>query len=83
VVDTDRYHEFINFPCLVTGTDAFYSFGKGMPLVQVIPFERAGMHIRAVVRAETDAEGAERVARERSIQASEGWYRTVARADRS
>jgi hypothetical protein len=83
VVDTDRYREFVNFPCLVTGADGLHSFAKGMPLVQVIPFERAGAHIRAVVRAETDAEGAERVAQERSIQASEGWYRTVARADRS
>ena len=54
-----------------------------MPLVQVIPFERAGTYIQAIVRAETEAEGAARVAQERSIQAGEGWYRTVARADRS
>jgi Family of unknown function (DUF6065) len=83
VVDTDRYHEYVNFPCLATGADGIHRFEKGMPLVQVIPFERAGTYIQAVVRAETEAEGAERAAHSRSLGAGEGWYRTVARADRS
>jgi hypothetical protein len=83
VVDTDRYHEFVNFPCLVTGADGLHSFGKGMPLVQVIPFERAGTYVQAVVRTETEAEATERAAHSRNLGAGEGWYRTAARAARS
>jgi Family of unknown function (DUF6065) len=83
IVDTDTYHELINFPCLVTGKDAIHRLDKGTPLVQVIPFERAGTYIKGVVRTETEAEKAERIAHSRSIQASEGWYRSAARAARS
>ena len=82
VVDTDRYHEYVNFPCIATGADGIYRFEKGTPLVQVIPFERAGTYIQAVVRAETEAERVERASQGRNIGASEGWYRTMARADR-
>jgi hypothetical protein len=83
VVDTDRYHSLINFPCIVTGADGLYTLDKGMPLVQVIPFERSGTQIEAVIRAETGAEAATRERILRSTKASDGWYRLSARAARS
>jgi hypothetical protein len=83
VVDTDTYHGLINFPFIVTGPDGLHTLEKGMPLVQAIPFERAGTHIRAVVRAETPAEADARRRILRNTQASDGWYRLAARAARS
>lgn len=83
VVDTDRYHGYINFPFFVTGPDGLYAFEKGMPLVQVIPFPRAALQEEAVIRAETEAEAATRHKILRNTMAGEGWYRCAARAPRS
>lgn len=40
IVDTDSYYNQINFPFIWTGEDGDFTFEKGMPLVQVIPFKR-------------------------------------------
>ena len=40
VVDTDTYYNQINFPFLWTGGDGDFMLPQGMPLVQVIPFQR-------------------------------------------
>jgi hypothetical protein len=39
-VDTDTYHNNINFPFLWTGGDGEFFIPKGTPLVQVIPYKR-------------------------------------------
>ena len=82
VVDTDRYHGLIHFPFIVTGPDGLYALEKGMPLVQVIPFERAGTLVDAVIRAESEEEARTRDRILRSTQASDGWYRLAARSAR-
>ena len=83
VVDTDRYPSLINFPFIVTGPDGLYTLEKGMPLVQVIPFEREAAFAAGAIRSETAAEAAERERIRRATHASEGWYRIHARAARS
>jgi len=40
VVDTDTYHNNVNFPFLWTGGDGEFLIPKGTPLVQVIPYRR-------------------------------------------
>lgn len=40
VVDTDTYHNNVNFPFLWTGGDGEFFIPKGTPLVQVIPYRR-------------------------------------------
>lgn len=45
VVDTDTYHDHINFPFLWTGGDGEFFIPKGTPLVQVIPFRREDQEI--------------------------------------
>tara|TARA_R110000772_G_scaffold63548_1_gene142265 strand:- start:3782 stop:4471 length:690 start_codon:yes stop_codon:yes gene_type:complete len=40
VVDTDTYHNQVNFPFIWTGGDGEFTLKKGTPLVQVIPFMR-------------------------------------------
>lgn len=82
LVDTDRYASLIHFPCIVTGPDGHYTFEKGMPLVQVIPFERRSTSIEAEVRAESQTEADERERIRRSTMASDGWYRRFARQPR-
>lgn len=41
VIDTDTYHNQINFPFIWTGGDGEFLIPRGTPLVQVIPFKRA------------------------------------------
>jgi hypothetical protein len=41
VIDTDTYHNQINFPFIWTGNDGEFLIPRGTPLVQVIPFKRA------------------------------------------
>jgi hypothetical protein len=82
VVDTDRYQGLINFPFIVTGPDGLYALEKGMPLVQVIPFERAGTYLEAAVRVESEDEARTRERILRNTQASDGWYRLEARSAR-
>jgi hypothetical protein len=55
---------------------------KGVPLVQVIPFRRAGAVISGEVRAERANEGQEREIIYRNTIAASGWYRKFARAVR-
>jgi hypothetical protein len=83
VVDTDTYHGLIHFPFVVTGPDGLYTLEKGMPLVQVVPYRREAAAVTAVVRAETEEEGAARERVRRATHASDGWYRRQARAPRS
>ncbi len=80
VVDTDQYHAHIHFPFFATGPDGRYTLEKGLPLVQVIPFQRAAM--KADIRAERPEESASRVKILRATQAGDGWYRLNARARR-
>jgi Family of unknown function (DUF6065) len=82
VVDTDTYHSLINFPFIATARDGVYTLERGTPLVQVIPFRRETTHLAGEVRAETAEEAAAREKILHHTQASEGWYRRVARAQR-
>jgi hypothetical protein len=82
IVDTDTYHSLINFPFIATAPDGVYTLERGTPLVQIIPFRRDATHLAGEVRAETPDEAATREKILRNTQASEGWYRRVARAQR-
>ena len=82
VVDTDTYRSPIHFPFFATGPDGLHVVEKGSPLVQVIPFRREATQIEVEIRAESAAEGRDRVKVLRLTQAATGWYRTQARARR-
>ncbi|MFN0218594.1 MAG: DUF6065 family protein [Hyphomicrobium sp.] len=82
VVDTDVYHSLINFPFLATASDGVYTLERGAPLVQVIPFRRDGTALLSEIRAESESEAATRERILAQTQASEGWYRRFARAQR-
>jgi hypothetical protein len=82
VVDTDTYTSPVNFPFVATAPDGVYTLERGMPLVQVIPFERAGTELPASIRVESPVEAAERERIFRSTHAEPGWYRRHARAAR-
>ena len=82
IVDTDTYRSPIHFPFFATGPDGLHVIEKGSPLVQVIPFRRDTTDLAADIRAETRDEAATRQKVLRNTQASEGWYRTAARAKR-
>lgn len=82
IVDTDTYQSLINFPFIATAADGVYTLERGTPLVQVIPFRRETTHIAGEVRAETVEEADLRQRILRNTQASEGWYRRLARAQR-
>ncbi len=82
IVDTDTYHSLINFPFIATAPDGVYTIERGTPLVQVIPFRRESTQIAGEVRVERANEGEMRERILRQTQASEGWYRRVARAQR-
>jgi len=82
VVDTDAYHALINFPFIATAPDGVYTLERGTPIVQVIPFRRDTTQITGVVRAESAEEARTRDRILAQTQASEGWYRREARAQR-
>jgi uncharacterized protein DUF6065 len=80
-VDTDTYVAPVNFPFVALADDGVHTLQKGTPLVQVIPFPRdAG--IEGLVRAESEAEAADRRRVYRNTLAGEGWYRRESRARR-
>ncbi len=82
VVDTDTYQSLINFPFFATAADGVYTLERGTPLVQVIPFRRDAATLASDIRTETVEETDMRSRILRQTQASEGWYRKVARAVR-
>lgn len=82
IVDTDTYRAPVHFPFFPTAPDGLHVIEKGSPMVQVIPFQRAGSEIPAEIRAETAGEAADRQGVTRNTRASAGWYRTDARARR-
>ena len=82
VVDTDVYTSPVNFPFVAIAEDGVHTLPKGMALVQVIPFARHAEDLEGVVRAESDADAAERERVVRSTLAEGGWYRRVSRARR-
>jgi hypothetical protein len=82
VVDTDTYPALIHFPFFATAEDGLHVIEKGTPLVQAIPFRRDEAAIAGRVRAETEAEAAERERALRATRAGDGWYRNAARAAR-
>jgi hypothetical protein len=82
IVDTDTYHSLINFPFFAIAADGTHTLERGTPLVQVIPFRRDAAAIECEVRSETVAEAQTRERVLRNTQASEGWYRRIARAVR-
>jgi len=82
VVDTDSYHALINFPFIPTAPDGVHVIEKGTPLVQVIPFRCDGTAMKAEIGTETREEGETRERQRLLTRASEGWYRTAARAKR-
>jgi hypothetical protein len=75
IVDTDGYTAPINFPFVAIGDDGVHTLAAGTPLVQVVPFRRADLDVRGVIRAETSDEAADRVRVHRSTRAADGWYR--------
>lgn len=82
VVDTDTYHSLINFPFFAVAADGVHTIERGTPMVQVIPFRRDTTHIAGDIRVETSIESSTKERILRQTQASEGWYRKVARAAR-
>lgn len=82
IVDTDSYQSEIHFPFFATGSDGLHIIEKGSPLVQVVPFRRETTSLDADIRIETQEEGAVRQRILRNTQASPGWYRDTARANR-
>jgi len=40
VVETDKYYNSVNFPCVWTGGEGEFIISKGTPIAQVIPFKR-------------------------------------------
>ncbi|CAH2401382.1 DUF6065 family protein [Mesorhizobium ventifaucium] len=82
IVDTDTYAAHIHFPFFATAPDGLYVIEKGTPLVQVLPFRREDVALKAEIQAETGAEATERETVYRNTIASEGWYRKWARAAR-
>jgi Family of unknown function (DUF6065) len=82
VVDTDTYRSPIHFPFFATGPDGLHVIEKGSPIVQVIPFRRDASEVATEIRAETAEERDKSARILRNTQASEGWYRTEARAKR-
>jgi hypothetical protein len=82
VVDTDRYASPIHFPFFATGPDGVHTLEKGLPLVQVIPFERRSTELPGLVRAERKGDHDRRLRVFRNTLAGDGWYRRFARAPR-
>jgi hypothetical protein len=82
IVDTDTYRAPIHFPFFATAADGIYTIERGTPLVQVIPFQRATTMIGCEIRAETEADVADRTHIHRATLASDAWYRRFARAQR-
>lgn len=82
IVDTDAYVSLIHFPFFAVAADGIHTLEKAMPLVQVIPFQRAGTALPGVVKAESPADAANRQRILRNTQAADGWYRKFARAPR-
>ncbi|MFM9977402.1 MAG: DUF6065 family protein [Sphingomonadaceae bacterium] len=84
IVDTDQYRAPIHFPFFATGAEGVHVVEKGTPVAQVIPFRReaSALAMTADIRAETDAEYADRERIRRSTAAGSGWYREEARAPR-
>ena len=56
VVDTDEYPSPVNLPFVATAADGVYTLPKGMPLVQVVPFQRAPASREAIIRSESEGE---------------------------
>lgn len=82
VVDTDTYRAPVHFPFFPVVEDGLHVIEKGSPMVQVIPFRRDTAELGAEIRVERPEEAASRGAVTRNTQASPGWYRTDARAQR-
>jgi hypothetical protein len=82
LVDTDLYVSPVNFPFVPIADDGVHTIAKGTPLVQVIPFRRDDDGLDWTVRAETDADAAERERVHRNTLAGDGWYRRESRARR-
>lgn len=82
IVDTDTYTALINFPFFATADDGVYVLERGTPLVQVIPFLREAITLPGDIRAESSEEAQIKDKILRHTQASDGWYRKVARAAR-
>lgn len=55
VVETDKYHEFVNFPSFLKPTGTTLLIPRGYPVVQAIPFKR-GMDRKSDIRAMTEKE---------------------------
>ncbi len=82
VVDTDTYQSEIHFPFFATGEDGLHVLERGTPIVQVIPFRRETSDLAADIRSESEEEATTRKTILRRTQASAGWYRKFARAQR-
>lgn len=82
IVDTDSYRAEIHFPFFATAPDGIYTVEKGTPLVQVIPFRRAGTALPFQIAAETPEQAEDRERIHRNTISGEAWYRKFARAAR-
>ncbi|MFK0387112.1 DUF6065 family protein [Agrobacterium sp. NPDC090273] len=82
VVDTDSYQSEIHFPFFAIGEDGLHVLERGTPIVQIIPFRRETTDLAADIRSESEGEAVTRKSILRKTQASDGWYRKFARAQR-
>lgn len=48
IVDTDRYHNPVNFPGIITSTDKDFTIEAGTPLMVVFPFKREDWKLEIV-----------------------------------
>jgi hypothetical protein len=80
IVDTDIYESPVNIPFFMKKFGGVYSFERGTPICQVIPFKRASFKVD--VRASTAAELKAGTNELLNLKSMLGWYRKYVRAPR-
>jgi hypothetical protein len=79
VVDTDNYHNIVNFPFRILNPDNRSEFEffikRGEPIIQVIPFKRTEAYGKIQVRGATVQEWIEENKDEDAVAGNFSWYR--------
>jgi hypothetical protein len=87
IVDTDKYHNLINFPALWTEAGFDEKIEAGTPIVQAIPFERDSVLGESIRRTQTEEETeigrltSRRVDKTNKFYADEIWQTKVGERD--
>lgn len=87
IVDTDKYHNLINFPALWTEAGFDEKIEAGTPIVQAIPFERDSVLGESIRRTQTEEETeigrltGRRVEKTNKFYADEIWQTKVGERD--